>query len=980
MKRIFISVGSEALKALTSLVGRLNEEGIFNQFNDTYIAIDTDQAVVSSFQKLQALYHTDRIRGTVLKIYPEKDNKVGKTYQPEWPWESIPPGGVGGNRAISAKAVAAIKDIWDPLNETLAPTDEIIVMGSAFGGTSGGLFLNLCEYLDLQIRNRRAKNEEYKNVSVLGFLLMPEAVDEGDGHGYCIALNMLDMFRDLQTISWQRRLESGRKGFKVPVWSQVNKDGASFPLFGAASREGSKLEEYGIAGSTLPMGTLYLIPTPQRQRHLVNAYFAESVLAATYLHIDRGHAVWIDRAMQGGVGVVNEFNVDDRCLAGFNMFVMKSGRRGSLRKWFNDRISVAIEGANNRGGLLSNAENDVEIRRSITKVFSDILIKDREKEFSGVKDCEAVEKLLNEITSLGNLPSLEDFYKRIDELMGALDDGVQNFEVYSGQIMISALSAKELRVLHKGINFAQIKNAYTDLYNEIIIEAESVDAYKEQIVKTTKSAIKKLHTRLKSRVVKDTFLGLGIEEEITREVLSAFKDRIKELLNYYLFALRCKKSVFITPATFGIEVEEFKTKCRELDAKCKAASANNEKENPFIVGGKIVDLKLSNEEDFFFPVRIILQSLFRPKGSNEMQNLIKILNDTFSDPAEIIAAMRDGDKNVFDKVEEESIQLFIDECQKLHPTMNPLKDATLRSFNREVEKNCKSFSESFRLPDSGSMHYHFSIQCGDVPYDFGLKNMHVKDAPLNLRTMPNCEDLNANFLDVDHSGTSDPRSWQDNKSPDLFLGSAVAPDVQGLWLGTLGIDFEVKDILNKIYATYGQIKSQWVRVGSNARQPRHVMTTVEMVRFGLIIEAIEEVAQKMWRKHLESNKGLSIVNCNNKVQVTFNGNGSSFSLPCNNFDLNNLGFGQQDGDNTLLQMEKITVPWVGAIFDWIRKSGDDGFVRMVGIEEAKFTSIETAQTDIFNAVRFRIENEEIEAMDKVKEKLVSMCEISLLES
>ena len=980
MKRIFISVGSEALKSLTALIARLNEEGIFNQFNDTYIAVDTDQAVVSSFQKLQALYHTDRIRGTVLKIFPDKDNKVQKTFQRDWPWESIPPGGVGGNRAISAKAAAAIKDIWEPLDRTLTPADEIIVIGSAFGGTSGGLFLNFCEYLDLQIRNKRVMNEDYKNVSVLGFMLMPEAVNEGDGHGYCIALNMLDMFRDLQTISWQRRLESLRKGFKVPVWSQINRDSSSFPLFGAASREGAKLEEYGIAGSTLPMGTLYLIPTPQGQRHLVNAYFAESIFAATYLHIDRGHAVWIDRAMQGGVGVVNEFKVDDRCLAGFNMFVMKSGRRGSLRKWFNDRISEAIEGSNGRGGLLSNAESDLEIRRSITKVFSDILIKDREKEYAGVKDCEAVGKLLDEISSLGNPRNLEDFYKRIDELIGALKDGVPNFEVYSGQIMIAALSAKELRILHKGINFAQIKNAYGDLYNEIITEAENVDAYKEQIEKTTKAAIKKLNTRLRSRVIKDSFLGLGIEEEITKEVLSAFKDRMKELLNYYLFALRCKKSVFITPSTFGIEVEEFKTKCRELQAKCRAASANNEKENPYIVGGKIVDLRLSNEEDFFFPVRIILQSLFSQKESNELENLIKILNNTFSDPAEIIAAMKDGDKNVFDKVEEESIQLFIDECQKLHPTMNPLKNATLRSFNKEVENSSKSFSESFQLSDSGSMHYHFSVQCGDVPYDFGLKNMHVRENPLNLRTMPNCEELNANFLDVDHSGTADPRSWKDKSAPDLFSGSTMPPDVQGLWLGTLGIDFEVKDILNKIYATYGQIKSQWVRVGDNGRQPRHVMTTVEMVRCGLVIEALEEAVQRKWQQHLENNKGLSIASCRNKVQVKFNGNGASFALPCDNLDLNNLGYGQQEDDNTLLQMEKITVPWVGAIFDWIRKSGDDGFVRMVGLEEAKFTSIETAQTDIFNAIRFRIEDEEIEAMDKVKEWLVSMCEVSLLES
>ena len=157
------------------------------------------------------------------------------------------------------------------------------------------------------------------------------------------------------------------------------------------------------------------------------------------------------------------------------------------------------------------------------------------------------------------------------------------------------------------------------------------------------------------------------------------------------------------------------------------------------------------------------------------------------------------------------------------------------------------------------------------------------------------------------------------------------------------------------------------------------MITLDMVRFGLVIEAIEDAVQRKWQQLLENNNGLPIINCKYKLQLTFKGSGNSFSLPCDNLGLSNSDLFRYNGDNTFLQMEKISDTWVRELFKWIRDNSDNGFEKMLGMEEAKFTSIKVAQIDIVNSIRFQITQKEMEAMDKVKEKLVSMLEVSILD-
>lgn len=473
MKRIFIAIGSTGTRALAALIERLDDQGLLYNFSDKYIAIDSCKEEVDRFQELRVKYHIDRIFGIKQEI-KDDDRKI-RDYQPEWHFD-IDILYHGTNRAISSAAFSFFKDIWHnpDLLFDLKPDDEIIIMGSAFGSTSSGLFLNICEFLDLQIRKMCIINEEYRNVCVLGFLLMPEVVIEENRH-YPIFRNIIDLFRDLQTISWQRRLESCRKGFKVPLWAQ--QEGNYYPL-----NDKNDMFETGIYGSSLPISNFYIVPTPKNRREISISQFSEQVFAVTYL-----------------------------------------------------------------GLKLDPSYSDFQIRDFLNKIFDD---------------------------------------------------------------------------------------------------------------------------------------------EIIRKII-------------------------------------------------------------------------------------------------------------------------------------------------------------------------------------------FSCDLSTIS--------------------------------------------------------------------------------------------------------RLIMTTLDMVRFGLVIEAIEDAVQRKWQQLLENNNGLPIINCKYKFQLTFKGSGNSFSLPCDNLGLSNSDLFRYNGDNTFLQMEKISDTWVREIFKWIRDNSDNGFEKMLGMEEAKFTSIKVAQIDIVNSIRFHITQKEMEAMDKVKEKLVSMLEVSILD-
>ena len=990
MKRIFISVGSEGLKGLKELLSRLCVENLFDKFDDYYIAFDSMADAVEDFNRIRDKLRTSRIQGYILKIEP-RDHKVMESFQEGWAAREIPAGGVGGDRTTSGKAISTFRNVWHDtdlgLNNNLQPEDKIIIVGSAFGGTSGGMFLNVCEYLDLIIRRKRNANENFSKVQVLGFLLMPEGVAE-EGN-YPVALNMIDMFRELQTISWQRRLESSRPGFKVPVWSQLEND--YFPLFTDTTPGANLILEYGISGSSLPMGQLYLLPTPLGKRRYVHSLLGETLLVASYLCIDAGHARWVDRIRKGGLGPETNLNVDDRCFAGFNMFCMKSGRTISLKNWFYKGIIAAVNGKQGVGGVRSLNPNS-EIQDNIVAVFLQAQVPEMDVEpYAGMGNQagSSLATLLDAEKKARSTPkSFSSFRTELSALLDSVNAEAPAFNVIPANEMITLLacSNKEYSSWNKWMNFELIKQAYNEFYAGLQTESNMVNDYKSKLINALTDSICLVDLRTKNRAVKDWYLGLAQEEEVFKEVVKAFHVIFEIRLRQYIFACRCAKTGFIPVNNFYDQVEEFKSICCKIGDSAMTEINNMVNDiNPYIINGTLIDpLELPqpfNKKLDFDPLQILFACAYRTAvpSKKENQELMRHIARLSHNGAPALLNRLDmTGSQLLDYCAEEAMKGFSRIADSCVQNVNPLTHATFANFvERKHAGQCKTHAPEFNVPDAGDYHYHFVIQLGTPPANFSMNNTDVAVEPLNISTMPNTANAMTDFLSVPHRGNND-NYWRDvNNTP--ILGGANQPvadlGLQGLWLGTLGIDFEARDIINRIYAPVLHVTRDWIAAGNNAMVRRRTLTSVEMVSFGVVVEAIEEKVRETWRERVgrPGNAPDRVETYPNLITISFeNQTQATFDLPAGS--MRELGFIDDGNEKILCKLDKISVKWTGAITKWLRDQGINGFSRF--FHQHNFQSIQRTEDNIFTDIKFSISNAEMVEMDKLKMAVLKTINIS----
>ena len=994
MKRIFIAVGSESLKGVTALVHRLCEENLFAQFDDRYIAIDSMASEVAAFNALGERLHTDRVKGFTIKINPE-DDSIKDSFQPGWVAHDVPAGGVGGDRTISGKAVEFLKSIWNnadlQIGTSLEPHDQIIIAGSAFGGTSGGLFMNVCDFVDLQIRRKRDANTEYNNIQVLGFLLMPEAVTSQSD--YPIAVNMISLFKDLQTSSWRRRLESERPGFKVPVWAQRERQGGQdyFPLFTMTTPGAHLLTERGVQGSSLPVSQMYIVPTPTNRRAYTTSILAEQMFAASYLRIDEGHGRWIDRLNAGNSGPAYQITVEDPCFAGFNMFVMKSGRMVSLKNWFYKSLIGVLQGENGHSGFLNGSAIHPIIPGNIKEVFLAAQMPNREEPLAGVdlEQCSALRALLDrEHDAILNPKALLNLQGEFKGLLDAVREEVPTYEIIPAKELIAILAANQYAAWNKEINVDLIQKGYEAFHLEIKLQGDNAVAYAEQLEQALRNALKYVQARVKNRVVRNWPFGLSQEDIVFREIAQAFDQKFKALLKSYIYACRCARSPFIGVNAFTRETIEFRLACEQLkqklETKCKNLRGGT---NPFIVDGKLVEplSKLPEGEEqklAFSPLKIAIFVAYRACVSDSALNN-KTIKDLqrLEDNADYLGPVELTSDAVLEAAEERTVNKYLELSSKLQPGVNPLSNATLADFS-EVKNTigCKTHAKEFKVLDSNVFHYQFVVKQGEIPQGFHMSNSDVQSDEqgcLGFKTMPNTANGADAFLSTNHSiGMQAPNYWKDENTEQskIFAGSKVEAEqlpVQGLWIGTLGIDFKVHDVLDKLYSFVPTVKLEWIRSGLRTMTPRSTITLSEMVRFGLVVEAIEAKINEAWRVH-KSNASASndtVLLNGSTVRLSFENAGRVFEL-CNG-KLSDFGF--IDNPDGTCQLQQISVEWTGKILKWIRAIDSTGFGAFY--PSAHFSSIKNCETDIFANMRLSITSAEIQEMDAVKNAILNTIKI-----
>ena len=217
--------------------------------------------------------------------------------------------------------------------------------------------------------------------------------------------------------------------------------------------------------------------------------------------------------------------------------------------------------------------------------------------------------------------------------------------------------------------------------------------------------------------------------------------------------------------------------------------------------------------------------------------------------------------------------------------------------------------------------------------------------------------------------------WKDENTDTTPISEDIKTNMQGLWNGTLVINFSVNYLINKIYGSYNNVKNDWLRVANTHSVPRNLMSTIEMVQFGILMEAIEAKIQEKWREYDENNNGARIMSFNTPVTITFRkerGTGASKSLPSGR--LFELGF--VDSGTQGCCMDRISFDWTKTILQWIRNMGPDGFNSFY---PADYQTINNTQTNIFGEIRFSIQQGEIDMMNRLRTVILRSMEIEGVE-
>ena len=971
MKRIFIAVGSAGTRALKELIHRLRDENMFDKFNDYYIAFDTDYIIRDHFSEVRDRLKTDRIQGYDVELSPE-DSAV-MNFNSDWCSSCLGPSNVAPAWMVK-RAAACIRNVWNDVNlgldANLQPDDHIIIVGSAFGHTSSGMFLNVCQYLDYRIREKRQANDLYSQTQILGFLLMPQGVDNPN---YPSATNMIDLFRDLQTSSWQRRLESARPGFKVPVWAQYREEYC--PLF-----TGNDLASYGINGSSLPMSTLYLVPTPQEEKY-ASAVYAETLFAASYLRICEGHSQWCNRLYNFMNPVATQVTAEDNCISGFNMFAMRSGRTRSIKNCFYKEIKSIIQGSCCEIHSIFPISPYDEIVHNIKDLFEKIQTPGRDDQYAGLENIPGspLYELLTALDNINSLKALLDFEDKCLSFLNDIERTVKGYDVISAEGLIAVLGCcKEDWV--RGITFQAIERAYNRFYADVTMQAANVNSYKEIVL----SAINRALRMAKRRLTHYPVIILGAHQAVFFEIIEELQQKLHTLMGFFLFACRCKNTVFIDPQKFVFYTDQIEDACKSLLDDCnRELYALSIDDNPYIAEGRSDDTLTVLPGINFNPMAIVFSTCYRNISSAAAGNVladnalvVKAITELGGD-SNFLVNPHCTDKQIVQQAEGEFIVAFIEAASGLPDGINPLLNLTFANFDHTRHR---THAPELKVPDSNTFHHHFVIQLGDIPDNFSMTNDDVAGhgGALQISTMPNVVNGATQFLSVPHNNTGAVSSWSGHTPLDfphlphgpgagpLFEGKIADIDIQGLWIGTLGIDFSIKDSIRKIYGGVEHLFPTW---SCGAQDLRRVMTTVEMLKFGLIIEAIEEKFNEAWeaRKANPDHLDDTILNCPDLLQISFSDSeGNTFSLTADTPHV--LGFIDDRG------LVKIRQEWIREIMGWLRSTDGSSFDAF--FPGATFDSVRNTEMDIFNHMRFSIKAEEIAEMDALKNDLLKSLQIS----
>ena len=202
MKRFYIAIGSTAVNALIALVNRYREYGqlIGNEGTgeDFFVGIDSQWSKVDEFNALAS--NREWLLGLRLEGDPDFLALTKKVHSSWSESEKYEPDGVGGVRRRSFRTLNfTMNREFNRMLSRYEHGDLVILVGSAFGGTSTGSYWNLATWL----RTRLNAVDGLCN-ALYGFVIFPDKMLWSGffaGQGYeNMSTNFCDFLRDMNQL------------------------------------------------------------------------------------------------------------------------------------------------------------------------------------------------------------------------------------------------------------------------------------------------------------------------------------------------------------------------------------------------------------------------------------------------------------------------------------------------------------------------------------------------------------------------------------------------------------------------------------------------------------------------------------------------------------------------------------------------------------------------------------------------------------
>ena len=858
-KTIYIAVGSTAIKGLSSLIRRQIEENIYHSSNDVFIALDSDRSRVDKFCTMDK----DRSRVLGLSLRLDSDAKsisLAEKFQPTWAGLSIPPDGVGGDRRRSFAALDWYSDTnFNQVLQLLGNEDTVVLVGTAFGGTSTGMYLNAALLLRRHIEVMVQGLDQSRNIEpprLYGMLVLPESPRVSDTQ-YPTAGNLCAFLKDLMQLEWGVRLSRFSKtSFKYPMFP-IYSGGDNLPLFSE--------RKYGKSPHTnLPLDHIFIIPTRKGKQGEVPTAIAEFALLLNNLKVwDSIPSKLIDR-YTNCTGTTN-LNNEDPVMGGLNMVTARSSRTTALKRRYYQQLEQAWNAFFSDENVSTN-----KAEKWILDQLDELL--------NSSVDLESYNAVTEKVRSAIRNHSLAELNNELSDLLIEMENSLATEKLKYSWPGFDALLVRifdNISGAPGDLSIAKICKVYSERIESIRRDADRVKIRRDEILDQTRRARSLIKRRQNSTTAK--IFGCG--EIVAQEVQNAYAVAMEVLLDGLIGACRAMGS--LKTLTTTVDVTE------EKDGVRKQRYA----EIAGFIRNRLTDY-VSNYPDFIYEDTSVRLDLSMLDISGKF-NFNEVIMDALM--ASSSSALADNMEN-YERLGVEKLSL---EAEKLDAN-DPLKKLTTTMDPEKVN----SFSKSFRREIPNKYTFHYYLQYGEAS-SLTWDNL-ISEKDFNFKSFQAFGLYRAN-------DTFNPDSEYDIDES-LWIHRTVrdTENIHGLWVGTATIDDEVRDTISRAYS--GMPTNSWQQDSANKEEkfggemPR-LMSLKQFVYLGSILGAIEE---KILEKCPDKSAAHGM-----DVKLVFNCAGKKLELP------GSRKLTMMFETDPKFEFDSCPVEWIPIFMEWINTTFEE---------------------------------------------------------